>query len=144
MDYSVQGYGTTEDISIEVPPNLEEARNRKAELQDEVETIQYQLSEKDKTDDEGNRVSPKKYHKWRRQAVKALLAKKVELRFLKRWISDRQQTLTAGKFDLDPKSEKSLLVAASNLLQEKIQEGGEFSESEITLANLIRDRVLQL
>ena len=143
MTHSVQAHGATVDIDFEIPSDLEEARHQEAILQDEVEVIQYQLSDKNKTDDAGNRLPPEKYHKWRTYAVKALLSKKVELRFLKRWISDRQQALTAGKFDVDPNSDKSLLAAASNLLQEKIQEGGEFSEAEIMLANLIRDRVLQ-
>ena len=144
MKHSVQVNGTTVEIEFEVPSDLKRARDRKSTLQDEVETIQYQLSNKNRTDDEGNRLPSKKYHRWRHYAVKALLSKKTELRFLKRWIADRQQTLTAGKFDIDPDSDKSLLAAASNLLQEKIQEGSEFSELELELANLIRDRVLRI
>lgn len=144
MNYSIQAHDATVDISFEVPSDLEQARSRKATLQDEAEAIEYQLSDKDKTDEQGDRLPPAKYHKWRRQAVKALLSRKVELRFLKRWISDRQQTLTAGKFDVDPNSQRDLLAAASNLLQEKIRENGGFADSEIELANLIRDRVLQV
>lgn len=143
MNHSVHANGTTVDISIEVPSGLGEARKRKATLQDQVETIQYQLANKNRTDEEGNRLSPKKYHKWRQYATKALLSKKVELRFLKRWISDRKKTLTAGTFDIDPENERSLLTAASKLLQEKIQENSEFTDTEIALANLTRDCVLR-
>ena len=134
--------GTEDNISFDIPEGIEEARERKASLQDQIESIQYQLSEKDKTDEEGNRLPPKKYHKWRRQAVKALTAKKRELRFLKRWIRDRQKQIAARKFDIDPDDEKDLLIAANNLLQEKIQQGCDFSDTELMLANTIRDHVL--
>jgi len=100
------------------------------------------LSEKNKTDDEGNRLPPKKYHKWRRQALKALTAKKRELRFLKRWIRDWQKSLSARKFDVDPSNAEDLLVAANALIQDKITEGCDLSDDELVLANTIRDYVL--
>jgi hypothetical protein len=131
-----------DDIDFDVPGGIEEARERKVELQDDIEAIQYQLSKPNKTDSDGNRLPPKKYHKWRRQAVKALTAKKRELRFVKRWISDRQARLASAKFDIDPDDTEDLLMAANNLIQSKIQEGCEFTESELMLANTIRDHVI--
>jgi len=132
-----------DDIKFDPPSTIEEARERKATLQDDIEAIQYQLSEPNKTDDEGNRLPPEKYHKWRRQAVKALTAKKRELRFVKRWIRDRQKQRAARMFDIDPDDESDLLVAANNLLTQKIQEDGcEFTDAELLLANTIRDHVL--
>lgn len=130
------------DISFESPSKLREARRRKARLQDEIESIQFQLSDRDRSDKNGRRLAPEKYHKWRHYAIKALIAKKKELRFLKRWISDRQQRKTAGMFDIDSTNRESLLAAASNLLQNKIKDGKTFTDEELMLANLIRDRVL--
>lgn len=131
-----------DDIDFDVPGGIEEARDRKVELQDDIEAIQYQLSKPNKTDSDGNRLPPKKYHKWRRQALKALTTKKRELRFIKRWIRDRQKQRAAKMFDIDPDNEVDLLVAANNLIQAKIQGGCEFTEAEFMLANIIRDHVI--
>jgi len=133
-----------DDISFDIPSDIKTARKRKADLQDHVEAIQYQLSQKNRTDDEGNRLPPKKYHKWRRHALKALTAKKRELRFLKKWIRDWQKERSSKKFDVDPDDPEELLVAANNLIQEKIGEGCEFTDDELILANTIRDHVLGL
>ena len=135
--------GARDDIEFDAPSDIESARGRKAQLQDDIEAIQYQLSEPNKTDDKGERLPPEKYHKWRRQAVKALTAKKRELRFVKRWIRDRQKQRAAKMFDIDPDDKDDLLVAANNLLIEKIQQDGcEFEDAELLLANVIRDHVL--
>ena len=131
-----------DDIDFDIPTDLESARERKADLQDDIEAIQHQLSEPNKTDDKGKRLSSEKYHKWRRQAVKALTAKKRELRFVKRWIRDRQKQRAARMFDIDPNDKDDLLLAASNLIQSKIAEGCEFEDAELLLANTIRDRVM--
>ena len=130
-----------DDISFEPPERLEEARERKARLQDSIESIQFQLSDPNK-EEGGERMSPKKYHKWRKYAVKALTAKKRELRFVKRWIRDRQDQLASKKHGVDPNNTEELLAAAINLLQDKIQQGCEFSEEELMLANMVRDRVM--
>ena len=130
-----------DDISFEPPESLEEARSQKAKLQDDVESIQYQLSDQDKKKD-GKRMSPKQYHKWRKYAVKALTAKKRELRFVKRWIRDRQKQIASKKYDVDSGSTEELLAAASNLIVDKIKQGCEFSDQELVLANMIRDRVI--
>jgi hypothetical protein len=131
-----------DDIDFDIPDSIEGARDRKANLQDQIESIQYQLSKPDKKDDKGNRLPPEKYHKWRRQAVKALTAKKRELRFIKRWIRDRQKQRAAKMFDIDPNDESDLLIAANNLIQEKVKEGCEFTDAELLLANTIRDHVI--
>lgn len=133
---------TEDDISFDAPSGISEARNRKIKLQDNIEAIQYQLSEENKTDDDGERLPPKKYHKWRRQALKALTAKKRELRYVKRWIREWQRREAGRKFGVDPSDTKELLIAANSLLQDKIAEGFDFSDDELVLANAIRDHVL--
>jgi len=130
-----------DDISFEPPESLEGARRRKGKLQDDIESIQFQLSDPNKKE-KGERMPSKKYHKWRKYAVKALTAKKRELRFAKRWIRNRQDQLASKKYGVDLEDTEELLVSASNLLQEKIQQRCDFSEEELMLANMIRNRVM--
>lgn len=62
---------------------LEEMQSRKLELIDGIQSIEIQLSDKDKRDPEtGERLDHKHYHEWRRGAIVARSYKVKEVRAL--------------------------------------------------------------
>lgn len=129
-------------FDFEDPEGPESCRERIRDLQDAIETIQYQLADPNKTDKHGERLPDEKYQKWRRQALKALTAKKQELRYLKDWLRAYQHEATALRLDVDPNSCEDLLKIANNLIQQKKNEGVSFSPIEYKMADLVRDYVL--
>lgn len=70
------------------PLNLEAAESLRDELAKEVQRIQSQLGDKQRTDSTGRRLSSKEYWAWRRQASHALTEKLDQLRQVKSWIRD--------------------------------------------------------
>lgn len=129
-------------MDIEEPANAREARERLHSCQDAIDSIEYQLSDPNKTDDKGERLSNRKYHKWRRQATKALHAKMVELRYLKRWLQAHERQVKAQELDVDPTSDRSLLVGAYNLLKALVREGKITEQKRLDLVNLIEEHIM--
>lgn len=77
-------------LRFATPATHEEARQRILELQARIGEVQVQLSDRNRTDGPGGRrLTPERYHAWRRAACSALHLKHVELRFLRDWL--RQQ-----------------------------------------------------
>lgn len=73
------------------PKDLDEALRRREELTDEIQDIQAQLADKNKTDQDGNRLSSKEYWSWRNSAQYALNKKLSEQRKIKRWIHQERE-----------------------------------------------------
>jgi len=71
---------------------LEEAEQLRQELTLEVQSIQAQLGDKQRTDDEGNRLSPNEYWGWKKRATHALNQKLDHLRELKQWMREKQKS----------------------------------------------------
>lgn len=90
------------------PTSAEEAVERKARLQDEIEVIQESLSDKDLRGPAGARLPFDEWNTWRRETIHMLHQKQRELRRLKAW---------AGMHKGDAKvSEWSLLRKAYHVL----------------------------
>ena len=83
---------TTNDL-FEAPVDLEEAEKQQRELTLDVQTIQQQLGDRQRTDKNGNRLSRKDYWAWKKQAQFVLNQKLATLRSVKAWIREHRPTL---------------------------------------------------
>jgi len=133
---------STDDITFTPPETVHEARERIATLRDDIGAIQLQLADPDKKKPSGKRMTTQQYMRWRRRAIKALTAKNRELRFVKRWVHEYQVDLHATKFDIDPSDPEDLLTLAYNLIRAKKLEGVDFDDTELHMADLVRDYLL--
>jgi hypothetical protein len=73
-----------------LPESLEEAEALRQELTLDVQSIQAQLGDRQRTDENGNRLSASDYWAWKRKANNALNQRLDELRMVKQWIRDRR------------------------------------------------------
>ena len=69
---------------------LEEAEQVRQELTLDVQSIQAQLGDRQRTDDDGNRLSTADYWQWKKKAQHALNQKLSHLREIKAWIRDQR------------------------------------------------------
>ena len=74
------------------PKTLEEAESIRQELTLDVQSIQAQLGDRQRTDDDGNRLSTADYWQWKKKAQHALNQKLVDLRGVKTWIRDQRNS----------------------------------------------------
>lgn len=74
---------------------LEEAEELRQELTLEVQNIQAQLGDKQRTDDDGRRLTSSEYWAWKKKAQHALNQKLSALREVKRWMREKNAG-TAG------------------------------------------------
>lgn len=72
------------------PTSLDEAETLRAELTREVQSIQAQLGDKQRVDDDGNRLSPNEYWAWKKRAQHALNQKLEDLRAVKLWVRENR------------------------------------------------------
>lgn len=73
----------------DTPTSVEEAEARREALTLQVQDLQAQLGDKQKTDQHGRRMSSKNYWAWRSDAQQTLNAKLGELRAVKAWLRAR-------------------------------------------------------
>lgn len=73
------------------PTSMQDAEDRLAELTDACALIQAQLSDQNRTDADGRRLTEQEFHQWRARATWALAQKNVQKRRLKRWIDRVKQ-----------------------------------------------------
>ena len=78
-------------VEFTEPTSVEDCEARQEDLKDDVRTIQAQLSDKDKCDEYGNRMTNTEYWKWKRKATFALSCKHKELSFLKLWLKQENR-----------------------------------------------------
>lgn len=95
----------------EPPKTLTEAEARRKELIAEVQGIQAQLGDKQRTGKDHRRLSPKEYWTWRKKAQAALNHKLSLLRQTKAWIREHRQN------NLPPIDPISAVGYLSNLYQ---------------------------
>lgn len=74
------------------PTTLEKAELLRQELTLDVQSIQAQLGDRQRTDDDGNRLSTSEYWQWKKKAQHALNQKLVSLREVKTWIRDQRNS----------------------------------------------------
>lgn len=74
------------------PTDLESAEEMRKQLTLDVQTIQTQLGDKQRTDDNGDRLSAREYWTWKKKAQHALNQKLNELRSVKQWIQERRRS----------------------------------------------------
>lgn len=67
------------------PKSLEELQERRARVTEELLTIQAQLSQRNRVDDEGKRLTGQAYHRWRDGALAAAAVKQKQLQTFKAW-----------------------------------------------------------
>lgn len=70
---------------------LEDAERVHQEFIEDVQNIQAQLGDKQRTDEHGNRLNAKAYWAWRKSAQHALAKKLTELRAVKAWIREHRK-----------------------------------------------------
>jgi len=77
---------STEEFSL--PTCIEDAESRRAQLTRDVQEIQAQLGDKQRTDSDGRRLTSAQYWDWKKRAQHRLNQKLAELRAIKQWIRD--------------------------------------------------------
>ena len=120
------------------PVSLADAEERRQQITLEIQGIQAQLGDKQRTDESGRRLDAQEYWTWKKRAQHALNQKLDELRTLKAWIKEHRpssydtrnpsmadhlenlcgilENLRGEEVDLDPQ-ELEKLEAAKQALQ---------------------------
>lgn len=124
-------------MSFDPPASLEEALTRRATVVSEVQKIQLDLSNRNKTQN-GERIDSRDYWKWRHQAVRALMHKTGELRALKEWIRAEREKRLGEEAEVNTHDPEDLLAASFRLLARLRSEGVEFDPPEIALINALQ------
>lgn len=116
------------DIFIE-PTSLDEAEKLKAGLTSDVQTIQAQLGDKQRVDDDGRRLSAREYWTWKKRAQHALNQKLEDLRAVKLWIRDNRQDAPH-----EPLASEAVTHATNlyKILEELVSDGVELEKDEAT------------
>jgi hypothetical protein len=107
------------------PTTLAEAESLRAELTGDVQSIQAQLGDKQRIDDEGRRLSSQEYWTWKKRAQHALNQKLEDLRAVKLWM--RENRPESAVLSLDAQSH---LANLHTIVSTLMGEGVEFEASE--------------
>jgi hypothetical protein len=125
---------TAEDFDL--PDSLESAEIRRKQLTLDVQSIQAQLGDKQRTDEDGNRLSSKEYWAWKKRAQHALNQKLDELRAVKHWIREKKRSLVTPIEDVSGtvtvEEAVGHLRQLHRMLTKLQEEGVEFSADEFT------------
>ena len=81
----------TDSIPKDIPEDLDEATDLLSQVTLDVQEIQDQLGDRQRTNEEGDRLSPHDYQTWRKKANHALTLKLNQLRKLKSWIKKKRR-----------------------------------------------------
>lgn len=128
------GYSTMSDM----PQTLDEALNEKAKLVVEIQDIQVQLGNRNRTNEQGERLEGKTYWEWRNKATWALAQKQKRVAALKAFIREESKKKTQDK-----SSDLSMLQKAYKLLEFIKNEDGLHEAEEPTVKEIgdyLRDR----
>jgi DNA-binding transcriptional MerR regulator len=87
------------------PPScLSEAEARRKQLTLDVQSIQAQLGDKQRTDENGRRLSSKEYWSWKKRATHALNQKLDSLRSIKQWIHEKRASMSSPRVEVNSKA----------------------------------------
>lgn len=73
---------------------MDEAEALRQQLTLDVQSIQAQLGDKQRTDEAGNRLDSREYWAWKKRASHALTLKLNELRAVKAWIREHRKEIS--------------------------------------------------
>ena len=117
------------------PRSVEAAEEEMLDLAADTDLIQAQLSDRNKTDEDGERVGGIAYHQWRSKALWALKKKTIRRRRLKAWI--KAVNLEAFRIEAGvskPTNAVELVGALLHALREAA--GGEMTAREMALCSV--------
>jgi hypothetical protein len=86
------------------PASLADAEDRRQQITLEIQGIQAQLGDKQRTDETGRRLNAQEYWAWKKRAQHALNQKLDELRSLKNWIKEHRPSEEAIRVPIDAQS----------------------------------------
>jgi len=125
------------NVSVKEPSSPREARRLIEEQLRGIKAIERQLADRNITDKKGRRLSNTKYHRWRRNALRALSAYQIALRYYRAWLNKELARREALRFDVNPENCDDLLAASYNLLREWAHEVQVMPE-EAALLDVVR------
>jgi hypothetical protein len=89
------------DPEFKSPETIEEAESRRHALTLDVQSIQAQLGDKQRTDKSGNRLRSTEYNTWKKHATYNLNQKLAELRQVKAWIQQHRRELISANVEVE-------------------------------------------
>jgi len=116
--------------TFKTPASMKEAEERRLQLLSEIQTINGQLGDRNRTDESGNRLPDEAYWTWRKGAVRALRHREDELRLVNKYIREQNNAARYKRIDVAAKDYKGLLVKADEVFQSLKKEGFDFEEKE--------------
>lgn len=132
------------------PTSLHEAESRRAQLTLDVQNIQAQLGDKQRVDENGQRLTSNEYWAWKKKAQRVLNQRLVELRMTKEWIRKTKKRLSIPVIEVSKEThlEESVghLRQVHAVLVSLQNEEVEFTEEEriqIDAAGYFLRRVIQ-
>lgn len=125
------------DAEFEIPASLADAENLRRQLTEDIERIQIQLGDRDRTDELGRRLTSSEYWDWRKKAQHSLNRKLSELRSLKSWLKNARDEKPAKLEEAMLHLEQMLSIAKSRLGKKVKQE----QQRKMDAAQKFLDRV---
>lgn len=89
------------DSEFKTPDTIEEAESRRGALTLDVQSIQAQLGDKQRSDRNGTRMRATEYNTWKKHATYNLNQKLAELRLVKAWIQKHRRTLASAHTEVE-------------------------------------------
>lgn len=137
-----------QDTRFIEPSSIEDAYALRAKVVADVQEIQGQLGDKQRTDESGERLGPDEYWSWRRRAQGALKHKLEELRFLKQWIRNNQRPFSpsAMRPGADPSTYEALrhVQGLLDILKVLESEGVTLDPEELNKINAAREMLVRV
>lgn len=103
------------------PKSLYEARQRIAENDEAIRTIEAKLADPQWKDKSGRVLGPAQYRRARSKTIDAHAVKLTDNVHLRKWISRQVDNLEKARLDYDPHSAASLLAATHDFWKREIQ-----------------------
>jgi len=98
--------------------SYEQALVRRDELKREIQSLQTEIAMRNKTDEDGNRLTGKAYWRWRDDAVRRIDRIGVELREVKAFLRRHHVALDNPDPEIDYANPRSILMGARRVIME--------------------------
>lgn len=134
------GHGMTE---FDPPKDLKEAESRRDAIAQEVQRIQSQLGDRQRTDRTGRRLAAKEYWAWKSAATHALNEHLNQLRQLRTWIRDHHRAASAQRALVSGDTPAVFHLRAMMLLIQDLEEE-DFDHAELAQIDAARDYLRSL
>ena len=113
------------------PTSLADADEQRRRLTTEVQELQAQLGDRQRSDNAGRRLGTQEYWSWKRQARDLLTQKLTDLREVKDWIRDNRHALPPGPLSPDAFAFVGQLESLYLILRDLRNEDVDFDQAEI-------------